>query len=350
MGAIAWAGTRLFDRRVGFVAAALLAVAFLPGPLRPLRAQRRGARAAGLPRARRRRRHPARRAGRASTSLAGVAVGVAAAFKYTAGIVARRGRSPPRCSRPARPAARVRGLAVTGLAAALVGFLALNPYALLSFDAFRAGLRRAVGGVDGRRRQARPRPDPSAALLRPDAALGARARCRWSRRVAAALPLWARRYRVAMVLLPAPLAVLRLHGCAGPLLRPLGAARLPVPDPARRVGGGGRARARPPACPALVPSRRVAACGARCPGARALAAQRRRDDARRHPRDRARVDAREHPGGREDRARADRAGRLGGAVGEARRRRTSACEPDGRKVLVRAARSSRTTSAPCAPT
>ena len=41
VGLLAWAGARLFDRRVGLVAAALLAVAFLPVYYGALRAQRR---------------------------------------------------------------------------------------------------------------------------------------------------------------------------------------------------------------------------------------------------------------------------------------------------------------------
>ena len=136
IGLLLMAGTRLFDALTGWLAAALLAVAFLPvhyshlalndvPTLAPLCAALLGA--AGI----------LRRGRSADYLLAGLGLGLACAMKYTAGIVLlcivaaavvsveRRGRG--------------RGLAIAA-AAALAGFLVANPFALLDFDAFRDGL------------------------------------------------------------------------------------------------------------------------------------------------------------------------------------------------------------------
>jgi hypothetical protein len=133
-------GARLFDRRVGLLAAALFGVAFLPvfyshlalndvPTLAPICLAMVGA--AGI-----------LRYGRVADYLvAGAGLGFAAAFKYTGGIVllpilgaaaaqflAQGGRRPA-----------LRGLALAG-AAALIAFLVANPYALLSFSEFKDGL------------------------------------------------------------------------------------------------------------------------------------------------------------------------------------------------------------------
>lgn len=136
VGFLLMAGTRLFDAFTGWLAAALLAVAFLPvhyshlalndvPTLAPLSAALLGA--AGI----------LRRGRSADYLLAGLSLGLASAMKYTAGIVLlcivaaavlsleRRGRG--------------RGLALAAIAA-LAGFLVANPFALLDFDAFRDGL------------------------------------------------------------------------------------------------------------------------------------------------------------------------------------------------------------------
>jgi 4-amino-4-deoxy-L-arabinose transferase-like glycosyltransferase len=134
VGLLAWAGARLFDdRRVGLVAAALLAVAFLPvhyshfgvndiPALAPLCLSLVGA--AGVYRDGRLRDY----------ALAGAALGVACATKYTAGIVVL-------CLLGAAVHApnRLRGL---GLAAALaaLGFFVTNPYAVFDLQLFREGL------------------------------------------------------------------------------------------------------------------------------------------------------------------------------------------------------------------
>jgi hypothetical protein len=131
VGFLMWAGRRLFDLRVGLVAGALLAVAFLPvhyshlavndiPALAPLCLSLVGI--AGV-----------YRSGRlADYALAGAALGVACATKYTAGIVLL-------CLLAAARQNRLRGLGLAG-ALAVAGFLVANPYALLDFESFRAGL------------------------------------------------------------------------------------------------------------------------------------------------------------------------------------------------------------------
>jgi hypothetical protein len=133
VGLLAWAGARLFDRRVGLVAAALLAVAFLAvhyshlavndmPALAPLCLSLVGA--AGVYRHGRLRDY----------ALAGAALGVACATKYTAGIVLL-------CLVGAAVGARnrLRGLSLAG-ALAVAGFVAANPYALFDLQLFRDGL------------------------------------------------------------------------------------------------------------------------------------------------------------------------------------------------------------------
>jgi len=147
VGLLAWAGARLFDRRVGLVAAALLAVAFLPvhyshlavndmPALAPLCLSLVGA--AGVYRDGRLRDY----------ALAGAALGVACATKYTAGIVLLcllgAAKSSPRGSdsvgSPRREARTpVHGLALAG-ALAVAGFVVANPYALFDLQLFREGL------------------------------------------------------------------------------------------------------------------------------------------------------------------------------------------------------------------
>ncbi|MGI8748989.1 MAG: glycosyltransferase family 39 protein, partial [Thermoleophilaceae bacterium] len=134
---LAWAAVRLFDRRVALVAAALLAVAFLPvhyghfalndavlvGPVCMTLAG-----AAGMLRTGRTRDY----------ALAGVGLGLAMATKYTAGIVL----VPLLIAAvlaPGSASRRRRDLVLAGVATA-GAFLILNPYALFSFHQFRAGL------------------------------------------------------------------------------------------------------------------------------------------------------------------------------------------------------------------
>jgi 4-amino-4-deoxy-L-arabinose transferase-like glycosyltransferase len=135
------AGTRLFaDRRIGLLAAALLAVAFLPvfyshlalndvPTLAPLCLCLYGV--AGVLRFGRRR----------DFLLAGAALGVACATKYTAGIVllALLAAGAAQFRAPGGHMPALRGLGLAGLAA-LAGFVAANPYALLDWPAFLDGL------------------------------------------------------------------------------------------------------------------------------------------------------------------------------------------------------------------
>jgi hypothetical protein len=74
-------------------------------------------------------------------AVAGLGVGLAAATKYTGGIVLLPllGAAAVHLAAPAARAAAVRGLLVAGVAA-LAGFLVANPYAALSFAEFTEGL------------------------------------------------------------------------------------------------------------------------------------------------------------------------------------------------------------------
>ncbi|HEX6021404.1 MAG TPA: glycosyltransferase family 39 protein [Solirubrobacter sp.] len=133
------AGARLFeDRRVGFVAGALLAVAFLPvhyshfalndaPTLAPLALCLVGV--AGIYRTGRVREYV----------LAGIALGVAIATKYTAGIVLVTVIAAAFASPVAH--ARVRNLALA-VALMCAGFVAANPYALLDRQTFWEGIRK----------------------------------------------------------------------------------------------------------------------------------------------------------------------------------------------------------------
>jgi hypothetical protein len=134
------AGRKLFDKRTGLLAAALLAVSFLPvfyshlalndvPTLAPIALSLWGA--AGILRQGRIRDYV----------IAGIGLGIACATKYTGGIVllpviaataaqffARGGRAPA-----------VRGMVITAVFA-IAGFIGANPYAIINWDAFMAGL------------------------------------------------------------------------------------------------------------------------------------------------------------------------------------------------------------------
>ena len=136
---LAIAGARLVDRRTGQLAAALLALAFLPvhyghlalndvPALAPVALALVGV--AGVYRTGRLREY----------ALAGVGLGIGCATKYTAEIVLVPLLAAAAVSPAAGPAAaRMRGLALAG-ALAVGGFLLANPYALLDARAFHDGL------------------------------------------------------------------------------------------------------------------------------------------------------------------------------------------------------------------
>jgi hypothetical protein len=147
VGLLAWAGARLFDRRVALVAAALLAVAFLPvhyahfalndaPALAPVCVAMAGT--AGVL-------HGGRLG---SFALAGLGLGLATATKYTAGIVLLPLLAAAALA-PRPRATRLRGLVVAGVVAA-IAFVVANPYALLDFSAFKAGLsEQSAASSDG---------------------------------------------------------------------------------------------------------------------------------------------------------------------------------------------------------
>jgi hypothetical protein len=133
---LAWAGRRLCGGAAGLIAGALLAVAFLPvhyshlalndaPTLAPVCLALLGVATIY------------RHNGYGGYAIAGLALGVACATKYTAGIlvltIAAAALATP------EPGPRLRGLLLAGVLA-LAGFVAANPFAVLDWDAFRDGL------------------------------------------------------------------------------------------------------------------------------------------------------------------------------------------------------------------
>ena len=145
VGLLYLVGARMFDRRVGLLAAAVLSVAFLPvfyahlglndvPTLAPICLALLGV--AGIARSGRRR----------DFVLAGVGLGLACATKYTGGIVlvpllgaaaVRRGGA----------AGALRGLALAAVAA-VVAFVVANPYAVLTPSAFLDGISHQTSTAD----------------------------------------------------------------------------------------------------------------------------------------------------------------------------------------------------------
>jgi hypothetical protein len=144
------AGTRLFHRTVGLMAAAIFGLAFLPiffshlalndvPALAPVALSLYGI--AGV----------LRNGSRRDYVLAGVGIGLAAATKYTGGItiVCLLGAFISDAAAGA-PLQSLRRLVLAG-ACALLAFVAANPYALLDFSAFQAGVslqQSLAGGSD----------------------------------------------------------------------------------------------------------------------------------------------------------------------------------------------------------
>jgi hypothetical protein len=133
-------GARLFDARVGLLAAAVLAVAFLPvfyahlalNDAPTLLPVTLGLLASAGVRA---------RGKLGDYLLAGLSVGLAAATKYTGGIVLLCvvGASVGRYVATDRSRRQAVGLAIAAVAA-LAAFVAADPYAVLAFGEFKAGL------------------------------------------------------------------------------------------------------------------------------------------------------------------------------------------------------------------
>jgi 4-amino-4-deoxy-L-arabinose transferase-like glycosyltransferase len=138
VGLVYLTGARLFDRRVGLLAAAVMAVAFLPvfygklalndvPALAPIVLSLWGT--AGI----------LRRGWALDHLIAGVGLGLACATKYTGGIVLLPlVTAALLADRPTGRTLRLLGLA---LLAAAVAFFVANPYSVLDFAAFRDGLQ-----------------------------------------------------------------------------------------------------------------------------------------------------------------------------------------------------------------
>jgi hypothetical protein len=204
-GLLVWAGARLFDRRVGLVAGALLAVAFLPvhyghlalndvPALAPLCLSLVGV--AGVYRWGRTRDY----------ALAGVGLGLACATKYTAGIVLVCLLAAAVVSPPER---RLRGLLVAG-GLAVVAFVVANPYAIADWDTFWEGLRT----------QSEASSDDGGKLgLGDNGLFYYLSTTTWGlgwlpafAAAAGAVALWARHWRLALILVPAPVLFLAFMG------------------------------------------------------------------------------------------------------------------------------------------
>jgi Dolichyl-phosphate-mannose-protein mannosyltransferase len=202
VGFLAWAGRRWFDWRVGLLAGALLAVAFLPvhyahlavndvPALAPLCLSLVGI--AGV----------YRRGHLLDYALAGAALGVACATKYTAGIVLL-------CLIAAARHNALRGLALAAVLA-VAGFLVANPYAVLDWEAFRAGLeQQSQASSDG---------GGKLGLVGDSGLLYYLGTLTWGlgwlpalAAAAGAVWLWSQDRRLALVLVPAPVVFLVFMG------------------------------------------------------------------------------------------------------------------------------------------
>ncbi|MGH2979325.1 MAG: ArnT family glycosyltransferase [Solirubrobacterales bacterium] len=147
VGFVCLTGARLFDRRVGLVAGAVMAVAFLPvfyshlalndvPALLPLAVSAYGS-AGVLTRGR-----------PVDYAVAGAGLGLAAATKYTAGIVALPLVVACGSQLLADRRAALRGMGLAGALAAAC-FVLANPHSLLSFDEFWADVRKQEEAASG---------------------------------------------------------------------------------------------------------------------------------------------------------------------------------------------------------
>ncbi len=129
---------RLFDRRVGLLSAALMAVAFLPVFYSKL-ALNDVPTLIGVEIALWSSAALLRGGSRRHYAIGGLALGLAAATKYTGGIAILPLIAAILMRERADPRALVRALAITGACAA-VAFVVCDPYSLLAFSSFKAGL------------------------------------------------------------------------------------------------------------------------------------------------------------------------------------------------------------------
>src|SRR5579862_7383611 len=206
------AGERFFNRTVGLLAAAILGVAFLPvfyshlalndvPTLAPVALSLYGS--AGVVRFGRTRDY----------ALAGLAVGVAAATKYTGGITLVCLLAACICDAAAAGAGRALRRCLLALALALGGFLLANPYAVLDPSAFFSGVSQQASlaaGTDPVKLGSNPGSGITYYLWTFTWGLG------WGPALAAvggaALLLVRRRIGLALVLLPAPIAFIVFMG------------------------------------------------------------------------------------------------------------------------------------------
>src|SRR3954454_463753 len=142
VGLLYIAGARLFDRRVGLLAAALMAVAFLPVFYSHL-ALNDVPTLIGVTLALVGVGGIVRRGARIDYVVAGVGLGLGCATKYTAGIVL----LPLVAAALGRGRSALPRLALAG-AIALAVFVIANPYALLDFSTFREGLNHQSTAAD----------------------------------------------------------------------------------------------------------------------------------------------------------------------------------------------------------
>ncbi len=175
------AGVRLFNRTVALLAAAIFGLAFLPifyshlalndvPTLAPVALSLYGV--AGVLRYGRRRDY----------LIAGVGIGLAAATKYTGGITLACLLGATACDAAVGPIWQPARRLLGALLIALVAFLIGNPYALLDFSAFQAGVAQQASLAAGGSRSSSGR--------RPAAASPTTWRC--SRGASAGAPRWPR--------------------------------------------------------------------------------------------------------------------------------------------------------------
>lgn len=206
------AGARLFNRTAGLLAAAIFGLAFLPifyshlalndvPTLAPVALSQYGV--AGV----------LRNGSRRDYMLAGVGIGLAAATKYTGGITIVCLLGAFACDAIAGAAATALRRLALAVACAVLAFVAANPYAVLDFSAFQAGVsmqQSLAGGSDPVKLGTTAASGTAYYLWTLTWGLG------WAPALAAlggALLLLARRWlAMAAVLIPAPIAFIIFMG------------------------------------------------------------------------------------------------------------------------------------------